>query len=193
MGFRTSDGERGFTMVELLVALAIMAILVAAAAPSFSAFIDRAKVRSAADELVSMVADARGSAVMAGRNVSMAVDGDSDAWCIGANEAGMPAAGEPMTGSSECDCVASPAACTVVGRQAVIDAVEHDDVTVLAVGGEIEIDGKMGHLVALGTTTLATFVSPDPDYQLAVVVAPLGQARACVPAGADPIAGYPSC
>lgn len=193
MGVRLTAAQRGFTLIELLVTLAVLAVLVAAAAPSFAAFMDRARVRSAADELVSMVADARGAAAMSGRNVTIAVGGESDAWCVGASQADTPAAGDQFAGSDACDCVASPGACTVVGRRAVLDMAEHDTVTVVATGAEIEIDGKMGNLVGLGTTTLATFISPNPDVQLAVVVAPLGQARACVPDGAEVLAGYPAC
>lgn len=193
MGFRLTDRTRGFTLIELLVTLAVLAVLVAAAAPSFKAFMDRARVRSAADELVSMVADARGAAAMSGRNVTVSVGGEADAWCIGARQADTPAAGGQFTGSDACNCVVSPATCTVVGRRAVLDMAEHGGVTIAAAGAEIEIDGKMGNLAGLGTTTLATFISPDPSVQLAVVVAPLGQARACVPDGADVLPGYPSC
>ena len=54
---------KGFSLVELMVAVAVLAILLAAAAPSFAEFFDRARLRGAADDVTSLIATARGEAV----------------------------------------------------------------------------------------------------------------------------------
>jgi prepilin-type N-terminal cleavage/methylation domain-containing protein len=47
--------ELGFTLIELMVTLAVMAVVLAAAAPSFADFFDKSRVRGAADGVISLI------------------------------------------------------------------------------------------------------------------------------------------
>lgn len=69
---------RGFTLLELLITLAIVAIVTAVAAPSFSDIIERQRVRSAADNLRSSIELARSEAVK--RNSPVTVNRIEDNW-----------------------------------------------------------------------------------------------------------------
>lgn len=62
---------RGFTLIELMVSVAIIAVLVSIALPSFSGVIANAQVRAAADQLRDMVGRARQEALK--RNVPVAL------------------------------------------------------------------------------------------------------------------------
>lgn len=61
----------GFTAAELLAVLAVMAIVVALAAPGFSGLIDRWRVRQAAEGLQSTLYYARSEAIRRGGRVAM--------------------------------------------------------------------------------------------------------------------------
>lgn len=79
---------KGFTLVELMIAIAVLGIIVAMAAPAMSGFVIRQNVNSRANELLLSIAFARSEAVK--RNASIVVipstnssTGWSDGWCIG--------------------------------------------------------------------------------------------------------------
>jgi type IV fimbrial biogenesis protein FimT len=60
---RPSISRSGFTIIELMVVVAIAAILAAVAAPSFSTFIDNQRLRNASFDLVSDLLVARSEAL----------------------------------------------------------------------------------------------------------------------------------
>lgn len=62
---------RGMTLVELLVTLAIAAILLSLAAPSMASFIQSTRLRGAANELASTLMYARSEAIKRGQSVTV--------------------------------------------------------------------------------------------------------------------------
>lgn len=67
-----SSRERGFTLVELMTTVSVMAIALAIAAPSLTGFVRSSKVRSAQSELVSSMMLARSEAAKRGVTIGMA-------------------------------------------------------------------------------------------------------------------------
>lgn len=63
---------QGFTTIELMVTVAIMAVLAALAAPSFTPLVERWRVRQATEELQSTLYYARSEAIKRGGNVAIA-------------------------------------------------------------------------------------------------------------------------
>jgi len=61
--------SRGFTLIELAVTLAIVAILYAQAAPSFTAWVHNAQIRTAAESMQSGLQLARAEAMRRNRSV----------------------------------------------------------------------------------------------------------------------------
>lgn len=64
--------QAGFTLVELLITLIVMAVLIAIAAPSFTTYRQRQSIKAAAEEYVSLLAEQRLEAVK--RNQPQVVD-----------------------------------------------------------------------------------------------------------------------
>lgn len=84
VGTSHSHSQGGFTAIELMVVAAIVAVLAALAAPSFSPLIERWRVRSAAESLVSNLYAARSEAIKRGGGISIIADatGWSGGWKI---------------------------------------------------------------------------------------------------------------
>lgn len=68
-------GPNGFTAIELLVVVAIIAVLAALAGPSFTLLIERWRVRDAAESLTSSLYLARSEAIKRGGGVTIDVTG----------------------------------------------------------------------------------------------------------------------
>ena len=75
---RSGWHQRGFTAIELMVTIAIVAVLAALAAPSFTSWAERWRVRQAAEELQSTLYFARSEAIKRGGDVVLRAEGS--AW-----------------------------------------------------------------------------------------------------------------
>ena len=73
----TVQRERGFTMVELLVTLVVLAVLLALAAPNMSTFVNSSRLRSSHGELVSALTLARSEATKRGLPVTVKARGST--------------------------------------------------------------------------------------------------------------------
>lgn len=73
--------RRGFTVIELMVTVAIVATLTALAAPMFTEMIERWRVRSSTEEMSSTLYFARGEAIKRGGGVIVRKIDNSDPNC----------------------------------------------------------------------------------------------------------------
>jgi len=102
--------ERGFTMIELMVVVAILATLAALAAPSFTPIVERWRVRQSVEEMTSALYFARSEGIKRGGGVVMvklpnsgtcSLAGTNEDWGCGwtifadTNGNGVQNAGEP--------------------------------------------------------------------------------------------------
>lgn len=92
----------GFTAIELMVVLAIAAIMLTVAAPAFRSMIDEQKLTTAANDLFAAVSLTRSEAIGRGVRVDLIAAGDGSDWAKGwvifIDEDGnqKPDAGEPV-------------------------------------------------------------------------------------------------
>jgi type IV fimbrial biogenesis protein FimT len=79
---RSHRSAAGFTLVELLAVVAVLSIVMAIAAPSFSSFAANQRLRGASTDLVTTLVAARSEAIKrnAPVTVSAAADGESVNW-----------------------------------------------------------------------------------------------------------------
>lgn len=185
-------GAPGVTLVELMVSLAVLAILSTLAAPSFVDFIDRGRVRAAADAVVSLISNSRAEAVKRSLDVNVAMAGSGTAWCIAGNAPPVPAAGNPAQAVSACDCLDNAPACDIGGERHAIEVGAYPDVAVGTLPGEIVFDGTLGATASM-LPERVTLTSPRGKYDVSIQVNPLGQARLCVPDGKPVISGIAPC
>lgn len=184
----------GFTLIELVVTMVVLAILAMAAQPALRDFFDRYRLRGAGEAVVSLVANARAEAVKTDLDVSIEFTGSGTSWCVGANAATPPTGGNPAGAAGACDCSdsSSTTECRVSGQRAAVETGAYPNVAIDTSPSTFVFDSKLGTVIPLGTNT-ATLTSPSGRYDLDVEVNTLGQARLCTPSGSPTMAGVPTC
>jgi len=186
--------QSGFTLVELMIAVAVMAILAMLAVPSFTTYLEKSRVRGAADDVLNLVAQARQAGVKQDRDVSLAITGLGDTWCIGANQALDPAVGSLAPAALACDCTVATA-CLVDAQRLVMGSSQHEGVSLTSPSATLTFDGRMGIRSDASTANADAssfdLTSQNGRFVLTVEVSPLGQATVCSKAGN--ILGYPKC
>jgi type IV fimbrial biogenesis protein FimT len=194
MRLRHPSRKSGFTLIELMVTLAVAAILLVIAAPSFAEFIDKARLKGVADGVVDFINDARAESVKQGTDVAVAFGGTVTAWCVGANAAVISSANpgdNVIPAAIACDCNTATS-CTIGGQQKAFVTSSIKGVELSAVPAAVTFDSRLGTVKSLATTTV-TLSSPKKMFDLQLKMSPLGQVSLCVPSGARSVAGYSSC
>jgi type IV fimbrial biogenesis protein FimT len=74
--------KTGFSLIEMLIAVAVLALLMALGTPSFSAFLQNRKIRNAADAVLNGLNFAKAEAVRRNTSISFVLDGGSG-WTVG--------------------------------------------------------------------------------------------------------------
>lgn len=160
---RASGGHRlagrGLTLMELVIALAVIAILATSAAPSLAAMVARHRVKAAADTLAAHLAEARFEAVRRGLPVHLSFRGQGDTWCYA------------LATAPNLDCQVTQASALRV-----VHSRSHPGVA-LADSRNTGFDPRGGVLLNPGG---AQFASVRGDL-LQVRLTPLGRASVCAP------------
>lgn len=171
---------RGFTLVELMIAVAVLAILMAIAAPSFNNFFDKYRVKRAADTFSSFLINSKSEAIKRNKSVSAVITGTGATWCVG------------MTEAATCNC-STDGACRIDGVDRVISSTAFKGVQLLgpATASTPHVfEFKTNRGTVAGTNNSVQLESAA-GLKLNVVVSQFGRIRLCSPGGS--ISGYPSC
>ena len=183
--------NKGFTLLELMIVLAILAIGVALAVPSYSDVMQRRETTAQAEDLVTFVSYAQSEAVKFNEMISVHLTyTDKDNWCMGANE-----------GSAPCDCTeTNPAAtnyCSLNGVTKIIDSSEQtkSSITAASTDKTLVFDPIRGTMAVadLGTSHGVTLGSDNGNWLLQVDVGATGRTRICNPDSTKAVPGYKSC
>ncbi|WDE16297.1 prepilin-type N-terminal cleavage/methylation domain-containing protein [Acinetobacter schindleri] len=69
--------EKGFTLIELMVTIAVLAIVAGMAAPSFSSMIEQYKLKKNTEELINVLKEARAKSIVDVREVTLNLNSDA--------------------------------------------------------------------------------------------------------------------
>lgn len=155
----------GFTLLEAMLALAIVAVLMTLAVPSFGSIVARHRLKAAAEQLAADLGELRQLAAQRGVPLHLHFEPGAQ-WCYALATAGG------------CDCRVQQAC-----QLKTVRAQDHPGVTLL----------EARNLVfdAAGSGVGGALLQGHEGAQLRVMVTPLGRPKVCAPGGA--VAGYANC
>jgi prepilin-type N-terminal cleavage/methylation domain-containing protein len=168
---------KGFTLIEVMVAVAILAILVTLAAPSFNSFIDKYRVKRAADSISAFLVNTKSEAIKRNKTVRAVITGSGATWCAG------------MTEAATCNCSTGP--CQIDGVDRVISGASFKGVGLNGpdTGHVFEFKPQRGTVAGNETVELVS----TNGLKVNVIVGTVGRVRLCSPSGSGNIGGYPVC
>ena len=192
-GKKEFSTNKGFTVIELLIAVAVLAILMSLALPSYRTIIEKRQVTSGAEQFTAFLSAAQSESVKRNQFVAVNYNWNGGAWCLG-----MTAGDDD---SVDCDCTTA-SSCSLDGTEKVLSAAGLDKTNILdsaTVGGEdtdgtIVFDPVRGLLVD-GETAEFRLISPDQNmYALNIDMRPTGRLQICSSARGDKsVPGYSDC
>ena len=176
-GSNSMTRSGGLTLIELLVSIAVLAVLTSLAAPSFTSYIDRTRLTTAVDALNADLQLARSEALRTNQTVGINFQTGS-AWCYGA-----------VLGSTSCDCSVSSAGAGYCDYKRVT-ASSASSVTMSSstfASGTTSFDTGRGFLTSAGSVTLTSTQGKQARVSLSL----MGTASVCSVSGLTTV--YPAC
>ncbi len=174
--------QQGFTLIEMMIVVAIMAIILSLAVPSFNDFFAKNRLKRAAEAVYGLIASAKAESTI--RDTDMQLTINAGTWCVG------------YAATANCNCTLSNPA--TVGACAV--PVAGTDVLKIVDGSafaDVTLATNYGASVPFnrlrGTAPGGTLNFVNGNWKLDLVISNEGRVRLCVPAGATATMGYPSC
>lgn len=173
----------GFTLIELMVVVALAAILIAVVVPSFSSFLGKRRIEGIASELTTDLQYARSEAVARNANVSMTFG--TNCYVI------------HLSSATSASCTQAGGA-SVTPSTALMKSVEVASGTPVSVTRGASL-GLFTFEPVLGSAANDVGASPgivevtgtgSPAWKLQLRVSTQGRVKTCSPAGAGHIVGY---
>ena len=186
-GKKEFSKNKGFTVIELLIAVAVVAIVTSLALPSYRTIIEKRQVTSGAQQIASFLSLAQLEAVKRNEEVVVSYSAPDDGnWCIGID-----------ADDGVCDCGTNLNSCTIDGATRVMtqDNLNYPEALTSMTGdGTFSFDPVRGMLTTFTDVASVGFVSqPENTYALNVDVGPTGRVRICSVDSSTKVPGFQTC
>lgn len=202
--------NKGFTLLELMIAVTIIAIIAAMAGPSVSGFIDKQKIINATEAVYSQLQFARSQAISRSAEVhasfGYADSADKSTWLMSVStRAGCDITKTIGTISDDCTMVVSDG---LAGLDPGDGTVDPNDLVYFVTSGA-DFNGVMIDANSTGTggapneitfnptrgtaelrTIYLWFDGGNRQYEMRVIIGAIGRVRLCTPEGARQVPGY---
>jgi len=181
-----STVARGFTLIELVIVMVIVAIGVALAAPSYQDIIERRHTTAKAENLAAFMAYARSEAVKRNKQVSVSlVRTSANEWCIGITDL-----------TTACNCKTDATQCVINGVEKTLTSATQtrSNMSTAPVDTTFVFDPVRGTKIAADLSDhIYALQSDNGNWEISIVVGATGRVRLCNSDSGKKIPGFESC
>ena len=182
--------HRGFSLVEIMMSLVLVAIGLALALPSYRDMVEKRQVTNGAEQLASFINTAQGVAMKTNQVVTISYSrSDDNDWCVGA-----------ISGETACDCTETDTSatdyCQIATQPFVLNnghTGDRDLMHAMDGDGAYAFDPIRGLFLDLDDSLTVELRSPSDDFRLNLVVNSTGRVILCSGDSAHSIPGYQAC
>jgi type IV fimbrial biogenesis protein FimT len=189
------SAARGFTFIEMMVVIAVIAIITSLALPSYRTIIEKRQVTSGAEQLGAFLSAVQMEAVKRSENI--AVDytrTDAENWCVGIT-----------IGLTACDCTETDTTqtdyCQIDGQARIFNETNLNYPGVMnAMNGDGEFVFDPARGLVYNDSGLAAYdsaemelLSEDGTYSLNVQISATGRVKYCSDSADKQVPGYDVC
>ena len=171
---------RGFTLIEMVVTLAVLGILLAIAAPQYNTFFEKFRTKRAAETLAGSLYLAKSEAIKRNQVVSLVVTSSSGGatWCYG------------LTTANTCDCTTANACVLDTGVETAVSSAEYRGVSLTTPASGTAFSFQPLRGTVTGNTVE---LHSTNDYEVHTVVSGFGRVKTCSPSTNHIGGGYTEC
>lgn len=188
------SAHKGFTIIELMIVIGVIAIITSLALPSYRTIIEKRQVTSGAEQLGAFLSAVQMEAVKRSENISVSYSRTDDTWCVGIT-----------TGLAACDCSETDSTqtdfCQIDGQARVFN---ESNLNYPGVMNAMNGDGAFVFDPARGLvytdSNLAAydsaefeFLSDSDTYALNVQISATGRVKYCSDSAGKKVPGYDVC
>lgn len=182
--------HRGFSLVEVMMSIVLLAVGMALAVPSYRDMIEKRQVTNGAEQLASFINTSQGVAMKTNRVVTVSYSRtDSDDWCIGA-----------VAGETACNCnqtnTAASDYCQIASQPFILDNSHADDrdlMHAMSGDGAYAFDPIRGLFMDLDDSLTLELRSQNEDFRLNLMVSNTGRVVLCSDSTSHAVPGYAVC
>lgn len=182
--------HRGFSMIELMMSVVLIAISAALAIPSYRDMVEKRQVTHGAEQLAAFINAAQGAAMKSNEVITVSYSRtDGDDWCVGA-----------VNSDAACDCTVSDTSsdnfCQIGSQKFVIDNTSSKNRDILhniSGDGSYAFDPVRGLLTDLDDSVTMELRSYSGDFRLNLVVNNTGRVILCSDDADHAVPGYEPC
>lgn len=174
-GKKEFSAAKGFTVIELMVVIGVIAIIASLALPSYRTLIEKRQVTSGAEQISAFLSSAQLEAVKRNEIVGVHYEfNEAGNWCLGA-----------VLGEEDCTCSSDPDTntCLIDGTARIMipENLNYEEALVGMDGdGAFVIDPVRGMMADFTDSPVFQFLSqPEETYALNAVMNPTGRVIIC--------------